>query len=174
MIEGFSDAVDIAVKIVGGLAVGTWTYHNYLRERRGYPHAKIENIVEIVPVDENKKLLRISVVVKNVGAGLLRIERLCVCVQQVLPMPLQVARYLQTKMLSDAARAKMDWEVLCAECMDFTSGEFELEPGEEDLKPFDVLVASDVKVALVYSYVENSQKAGREIGWPAYTLLRLV
>jgi len=49
----------------------------------------------------------------------------------------------------------------------------EMEPGESDEILCDFVVDSDAQVVEVYSYLQNEQKEGREIGWHLTTLYDL-
>ncbi|TFW62686.1 hypothetical protein CT676_00740 [Bradyrhizobium sp. MOS001] len=73
--------VTIAAIIIGGI----WTYNVFIKERREYPHANIEQKITHLALSDQQNLLRVGLELTNTGSSLMLVDMSIVRVQQILP-----------------------------------------------------------------------------------------
>jgi hypothetical protein len=173
-LEIVQSIVTISAVIVGGI----WTYNVFIKERREYPHANIEQKLSHVQLSDQINLVRVGIDVTNTGNHLLTIGQSTIRVQQVLPsLPCpndgacaakQVNEALQTV---DQQSDRFSWPLLAERIVSFDPA-VDIEPGEKQSFDFEFVISSKVKVARIYVYVRNDKKFGEgaDIGWTASSL----
>ena len=163
--------VTIGAIIVGGL----WTYQVFIKERREYPHANIEQKVSHVRLSETATLLRVGVEVTNAGTSLMTIGSSVIRVQQVLPsVPCPpegkcAAKEIGTALENiDRQGDRFSWPLLGERKVTYDPV-YDVEPGEKQVFDFEFVVPPDVKLARIYVYIRNEQKLreGKDVGWTA-------
>jgi hypothetical protein len=172
--------VQAVVTIGAVLIAGLWTYLLFVRRRQKFPRASVTHRVTFDPVDDQKLLLRATVVIANKSEVLLSINHGMVWVQQVMPWPKIAAK---APIDGDEAEKKkeLSWPVLAERRLDDSQDRWEVEPGETEELHLDFLLRRPLDVVLLYSYFRNSKKRlrprvrrpwgiFREIGWNTTTL----
>ena len=173
-------AVQLVVTIGAILIGGLWTYLLFVRKRQKFPRASVTHRVAFEPVDDQKLLLRATVVIANKSEVLLSINHGDIWVQHVMPWPEMAAK---APIDGDKAEKKteLDWPILGERLLDDSKDRWELEPGETEELHFDFLLKRPLEVVQLYSYFRNSKKRLRprfrrpwgilrEIGWNTTTL----
>jgi len=167
-VEIVQAVVTMAALVVGGY----WTYNVFVKERRAFAHANIEQKISHVALTEKTTLLRVGVDLTNTGSSLMSIEEAIVRVQQILPLAScatePCARTQVREALSNTVRKddQFSWPLIGERELKFTKTD-EVEPGEKQTLDFEFAVPSSVKLVRVYTYFQNKQKSGndKELGW---------
>src|SRR5262245_61152023 len=87
---GFRETIQTsqAIATIGAIVVGgVWSYTVFVKERKQYPHANIEQKISHVALSARANLLRVAVEVTNTGSSRLVIGKAIIRVQQVFPVP---------------------------------------------------------------------------------------
>jgi hypothetical protein len=166
-IEIVQGVITILAIVVGGL----WTYQVFIKERREYPHANIEQKISHVELSKSATLLRVGLELTNTGTSLMSIGLLIVRVQQVLPiLPCPSDGVCAGKEISialenvDRQEDRFSWALLGERKV---TTDVDIEPGERQTLDFEFAIPPDVKLARVYVYIRNEQKfkEGNDVGW---------
>lgn len=177
---GLSDIKDAAEALsafftaIAFVVGGIWAYMLFVRQRQRYPRATLEQRVVHKRVDERRVLLRVSVTVSNQGDVLLSLASGFVRVQQMVPWPSEFVDAIEKG--EDPVRAgetEVEWPLLGERYLTFEESEREVEPGEPDEFHFDFVIGGGVQTVLVYTYISNQHKRGRDIGWGVTTVYDL-
>jgi hypothetical protein len=172
----FKDKVQTAQAIVTIAAVfigGVWTYNLFVKERKHYPHANIEQEISHVPLSKRTNLLRIGIEVTNSGSSRLILGRSLIRIQQILPLlPCPKQGPCTTEEVAGALQEperkadRFSWPLIAERERRFEHP-LDIEPGEKDFVEFEFAVPSQVKVVRIYSYFRNDQKSegSNEVGW---------
>jgi hypothetical protein len=159
----------IVAIVVGGL----WTYNVFVKERKQYPHANIEQKISHLALPQRNHLLRVGVELTNTGTARLLSGKSIIRVQQVLPMPgcpgqgpcaaIEVKAALVG---TGRQNNEFSWPLL-AEREQVFEPPLDIEPGEKELVEYEFALPADIEVVRVYSYFRNDKKtSGRnETGW---------
>jgi hypothetical protein len=168
-ITNLKDVFTIVAIILGGL----WTYFLFIRKRTLRPCPRFGHKITHVRLPENRTLLRLTVIVENKGASLVRFGCVKSWVQQVTPLHEVMASEFSRTDTNDDKRVErnLDWPRIgvfkaSAEKM----REYRVEPGETEEFHYDFVVKSSVTSALVYTHFEEYGKKRR--GWNKTTLYR--
>ena len=163
-----------AIATIGAILVGgVWTYTVFVKERKQYPHANIEQRISHVALSQRANLLRVAVEVTNTGSSRLVIGKAIVRVQQVLPvLPCAPGETCADHEI-DAALKKVERQAdrfswpLIAERSSSYDPPLDIEPQEKDFLEWEFAVPANVTVARIYTYFRNEQKSaeGNEVGW---------
>ncbi len=161
--------VTICAIVIGGI----WSYNLFIKERKHYPHANIEQKNSHVALSDRTNLLRVGIELTNTGSSRLLLGESIIRVQQILPLPPcpkqgPCAADEVKGALSKVERStdRFSWPLIAERTGNF-EGAFDIEPGEKDFVEFEFAVPSEVKVVRIYSYFQNDKKAedGHEVGW---------
>jgi hypothetical protein len=173
----FKDRVDIvqAIVTIGAVFVGGfWTYDVFIKERRQFSHANIEQKITHLALSNQDILLRVGLDVTNAGSSLMAIQRSTIWVQQILPAAdcETVSPCARSELREAAAEVtrkndRFSWPLIAERIVTFEPAA-EIEPGEKQSFDFEFVTRSNVKAVRVYTYIVNEQKSekGKEIGWP--------
>lgn len=148
---------------------GAWTYLLFVRGRQKFPRAKLEHTVTTTPLDAVNVLLHVAIGVENPGNILLSFRAAEVRVCQVRPVPETIQSALDDGLdpvTND--RTDIPWPIIAERILSWERGEFQIEPGERDVRYFDFVLASNIEAVEIYSYFGNSQVKG--IGWHLATI----
>jgi hypothetical protein len=162
--------VTIIAVIIGGL----WTYNLFIKGRKEYPHANLEQKISHVTLSEGVNLLRIGIDVNNTGDIRMKIGRWTIRVQQILPVRCPKQGVCAGNEVNEALRVterqsdRFSWPLIAERDSSFEHP-VDIEPGEKQALEFEFVIPSEVKVARVYSHFGNEQKLreGDEGGWAA-------
>jgi hypothetical protein len=172
----FKDKVETVQAIVTTAAIiigGIWTYNLFIKERKQFPHANLEQKISHVALSQRTNLLRVGIEIANTGTSRLLLGKSIIRVQQILPIPpcpkQGPCAAEQVNAALKEAELKTDrfsWPLIAERDKRFEQP-LDIEPGEKDFIEFEFSVPSDVKVIRVYSYFRNDQKSkgDNEVGW---------
>ena len=170
-LKDWATVVQAAATSIGILVGGLWTYFLFVRKRQRFPRANISHQVFYKRISEGKALLNVETVITNSGDVLLCLESGFVRVQQILPIPEAIGSTIEQGRDPVAEDGReVDWPLLSTRTFTWAKGKAEVEPGEIDRLVSDHLIDADVRVVSVYSYVKNTKKGKRDIGWGITTI----
>lgn len=165
--SGMSNWKDVA-EIVQGFAIAlaallgaAWTIYLFLRHREKEPRTTIEHDVDITRLGEDHILVRLEVVIRNIGKVEIKIDNGKATIQQLDPcdalsnlLDQKGERYPEREWPELDVRAKENWQL-------------EIEPGESEYLHFDFVIPAYVKKVILDSYFTNEKKKGKDIpiGW---------
>jgi len=154
----------ISAIIIGGI----WTYQLFIKERKDYPHADIEQRISHIKLSSSMNLLRVEIALNNKGNCLLETNKSTVRIQQILPIiDLSLISQLNTAVVETVRKDdRFVWPLLYERISEIP---LEIEPGENEVVDFEFVILSEIEVVRVYSYIGNEKKKdqnGNEIGWP--------
>jgi len=148
------------------LVVGAWWV---LRRRRNFPRAKFAHNVTSVPLDDARVLVHVGVTVENVGDVLMRVADSWVCLQQLKPMPPDLAERISAgEGLVASGASEIAWPVIASCTRNWTP--HEIEPGETGVFHFDLIVPKAAQTVLIYSFFQNLAKLPNQFGWNTTTI----
>lgn len=142
---------------------GWWSYRRFIKGRLNAPHARINHTIVVTRLSNSTVLLRVGIVMENVGHVLLKWDKGMVRVQQVAPCP---AHWLKAFGEQLNAQAKVGWPLLGQRQL--ANQQQELEPNETDAMYFDFFLDSSIEIVAVYSYIPNRTK--ENVGWNHTTI----
>ena len=169
--------ITLAKDFLTGVAIilgGIWTYILFIRTRQKFPRANIIHDIKHLSLPNDKTLLHIDIRLSNVGDVLLSLASGEVRVQQVLPLPDELANIIEKgeDPVKDEER-EIEWPLIGERSCSWKKDDFEVEPGESDNLLFDFIIEKEVKVVEVYSYFQNIKKRPTDIGWNLTTVYDL-
>ena len=156
------DILAILAIVVGG----TWTLWKFVRERQHYVSANVELGVEHKVTTNGRTLVRVTLHIRNIGRIIMRLDKALVYLQHLEPWDeesLKSLENLDTEIRDEMSPvAEADWAQVDngARVIHFSTGQKDIEPGEEDEIPFEFLVPQDTRLMLVYAYIRNSSRRG--------------
>lgn len=168
-VETAQAIVTIAAVVIGGL----WTYNLFIKERKHYPHANIEQKISHIALSKRTHLLRVAIEITNTGTSRLVIGKSIIRVQKILPLPPcpkhgPCAADEVKGALKETVRKgdRFSWPLIAERERRF-GPPLDIEPGEKDFLDVEFAVPSEVKVVRIYSYFRNDQRSNgsNEIGW---------
>ena len=161
--SGWKDVAEVLQGFAVALAAilgAAWTMYLFHRHREKEPRSTIEHNVDITRLSEDKILVRLEVVIQNIGkvetkivTGKATIQQLDPC--DTLPELLdhQAERYPEREWPELDARAKDNWQL-------------EIEPGESEYLHFDFVIPGYVRKVILDSHFTNEKKKSKEIRGP--------
>lgn len=162
--------VTVAAVVVGGF----WTYKLFVKERQHFPSAIVNQELSVTLLSTGHQLVHVRLRITNTGKVLLELEWVRCRVQIVEPMNDRLAaRLLQGEDLVLDGEQEVGWPVLSAREWEFEPGEAEIEPGEKEWLDCEFILEEAVRVIVLYGYVRNAAKKGREIGWSSTKVVEL-
>lgn len=175
-IDKLKDLTDILLNIFSIIAIiggAIWGLFKFGLKREKYPWANIDHKISMIKLTDERLLLRVTIVVDNVGEVKLKFTKGEVRLSQILPLDPDVpSKFLAGQRLVKEGETEIIWPY--ADCyepstgyykLEWQEGDFELEPKETDERYFDFIIAPDKRTLEVYSYLSNVYKEGKEIGW---------
>lgn len=164
-------SVQSCATVIALIVGGIWTYKLFIQRRQRFPRATVEHHVTERDLPGEKRLLRVVTKITNTGEVLLSLETGRTWIQQVLPVPKDIADQLERHHDPvEAGETQIQWPLIGEREIDWSRSPCEIEPGETDELHFDFVVGSKVQTVEIYSYLENVQKRDRTIGWTVSTI----
>jgi hypothetical protein len=160
------EAIGSVVTALGIVVAGVWTYLVFVRRRDRFPRATVSHIAHHWKVPENKRLIRVALRIGNTGDKLMCVEKGRTWIQQMKPWPADELREFRL----NRKTKEVEWPIIAEDDFRF-SGQRELEPKETDEIVAEFIIDDSVDQVLVYSFLENAAKPGRNIGWEISTVL---
>jgi len=161
-----ADILQVIVTVGAVGLGGFWTYRAFVRTRQRFPRANVSQKLSHWPIDDTSFLVRVTVVVENVGDVLLSPARGFARVQQIKPWPtdfLDAVRQGNSPVLEN--ETEVLWPQLCERSFHFENRRHEIEPHEADEFHFDFVVPRDAELLAVYTHIENAAKQSRFKKW---------
>jgi len=173
----FKDLMSVIQAIATTIAIfigGFWTYFLFVKKRQKFPRASISHQIFHKPLLQEKALLNVKTVLSNSGDVLLSLESGEVRVQQILPLPTDIASLIgEGQDPVPKYKTEVDWPLIGVRSFAWEKGKCEIEPGENDHFVSDYVVNADVQLVTVYSYFKNTRKRKRDIGWGVTTVYQI-
>jgi hypothetical protein len=158
------------VTSVALLSAGVW----FIRRRLRLPRLKITHDVTVVPFDGDHVLLRVSAKTENIGDVIAYLEGAVLDIHQIHPLLPEVATAIAIAHRTVPWRpGRMRWPLLFHRRFDWRAYNFEVEPGEAEVFPFDVILPKTVEVVQVYSHISNKSKWRKRVGWNLVSIVEL-
>lgn len=170
----WKNLVDILQSLATILAIvvsGVWGYWLFVQNRQRYPRARLQHDVICHDLPGGEHLVHIVVTVQNLGNILIRLESGETRLQQVKPFPsrfIEAVRQRQDPV--EPGQTEIDyWPMLDCHELSLPKGAWEIEPGESQEIHHDFLVAGEVQVISLYTFINNLSKPRRQIAWDLTT-----
>lgn len=171
-LKNLLDVLDIPIKWAALVVGAIWTYKLFVKKRSKFPKAILQLSARSWALSEAARLVRVTVVAQNKGEVLLNLKSCRVWIQQVRPLPPNLAELLEeTGEVASGGKREADWPLVAEKEVTWPQGSCEIEPGESQSLDFDLVLTSPLETVIVYAYVKNESKPDREIGWDAQTAL---
>lgn len=179
-VETWADILSIIASILLGLGIiggGIWAIYTYKQRRAKFPKANLSQEVRAIRLTDDKICIHTSVTIQNIGEVILSLCSAKNIVYQIQPLHASIQKKLDRQgKLYDDLNKEIDWPTLDSKEVKWDR-KVEIEPGEEDIVSFDLVIPSGIEVVQIYTYFQNVAKQGREIGWQAskfYDISRLI
>lgn len=168
--EGFA-AIESIITCLAILAAGVWALLHYNRKRERFPSAMMVHSVQVWVVSANHRLLRVTLTVSNQSECVLRFFEGHTWIQAMKPWPSEVLnRFISDKVVVEDDHIEIPWPLIKEKNF---NQEKEIEPKEADEVTMDFLIDKGYEKVLVYSYIKNDTKPGRNLGWSTSTVIDL-
>jgi len=165
--KDLAQAVQAAFTSLGILAGGIWTYRLFVRQRLGFPRAVLEIMSDVVNLPGGNTMLHATVRISNQGSVLLRSEEAELRLRKIVPLPEEVAAAVDHGYDPvPEGEAEVEWPMLAGRKWSWSSGDFEVEPGEVEFLHADFFFPDEVTAIEYYFFLRNSTKRPRKLGWP--------
>lgn len=165
-------SLESCFKMIAILAAGVWAIWHFFIKRERYPRAVLSHRIQFWEYTSKEWLLRVNLLIKNDSTVLMRIYAGHTWIQQMKPWPDQeIESYKEASKVSEKAPYEAKWPFAGDFAAEKLHKERELEPGESDEISMDFFIDKQRQQVLVYSFIENSSKPGRHIGWTASTIV---
>lgn len=159
--ETLETYVTTAAIVVGGF----WTYRKFVRHRTGFPIVELSLTPQPLRLDAGW-LVRVDVVMKNVGVTLAKFDSAELRLRQILPLPGDVAEGLASGYDPvPEGESQIMWPCLSRREWDGEELGFEVEPGEGGSLHADFFVPGGVEAVEFYFYLGNPKKRKQGVGW---------
>ena len=177
-IETLESIITIIAIIVGGV----WTYNIFIKERRDYPHANIDQNVSHTKLSDEINLLRVSIELTNTGNSILAIKKSIVRVQQILPVPhCAENKPCVTDEVNTALRDRQrkedrfSWPLLSKRERNYEKP-LDVEPKENEILDFEFAIPSKIVTVRIYTFFRNEEKSEgkNEVGWSVSTYYNFI
>jgi hypothetical protein len=157
------------------LVGGGWAFWVFVWKREKAPKAQIRHEVKYWDYDPDERLLRVSLVIENKGNALLKISDGQTWIQQIKPWPHEEIKAFKARSKTPKdAPYEVNWPFAGETDVETIHNKpRELEPGESDEICMDFFIKKTYDVVLVYSYVENTAKGDKHVGWTVSTIVDL-
>ena len=158
-VKDIAQTVQAVITVVAILVGGFWAYLRFVRGRLGRPRANLTHQVTHRSLENDKVLLRVTVIVENVGNVLLRLGDCILRVQQILPLPVHVSRAIQEDLeLVEEDLTEIQWSEIISRQRDFAKLPVQLEPGENDEIVYDFVIDSDIETVKIYTHYSSADR----------------
>ncbi len=164
-LKGLAEIVRNLVESIGLVVGGFWAYLKFIKKREHCPCAEIGHSLERYTLTGDKNLVHLDVRFKNCGETLLSLSRLEVRLQQILPLTDYSEALLSNASPVPSGRSEITWPLVDIREVHWDKGQAELEPGEAENIHADFIVDAGIKLIEAYSFIENTFKGDRRIGW---------
>ena len=124
------------------------------RSRAYYYHG-----VNCSPLDKERLLIRVSLVINNLGQYPIIVQQGRVDIRQILPMPYNG----KSDLPYIEGFNEISWPVIKTRELKWGAGDLHIEPGERDTVVCDLIIPARMNTISVYSYLENQTRGGH--GW---------
>jgi hypothetical protein len=156
-------------KTLGIVVAGIWAYMLFVRKREKFPRGCLSHSVQFWERNPNEWLVRVNLKVTNESSVLMRICEGHTWVQQMKPWPdSAIDNFKADSQNAETAPYETSWDLIGEKRH---NKEREIEPGEHEEVAMDFFIDRGYEQILVYSFVENSAKPGRHLGWTTTTVL---
>jgi hypothetical protein len=161
--------IETILKCLGILAAGWWAYWHFILKREKYPRGDLEHKIQFSRTSKDEWHVRVNLRVKNDSAVLMRIFEGHTWIQQIHPYPEEaIVEFKERNKDSETTPREVRWPLICEKRH---NDEREVEPGEVDEIAMDFFVSTFFEKILVYSFIENTTKPGRNLGWMTSTII---
>jgi hypothetical protein len=150
ILTGAKDGTQALAVVVGGI----WTYRLFVKQRLGFERVDTSHEVTCYSLSSHQRLVRVVVIIKNVGNVVLRPPRLTISLQRILPAEIDLVDRAEGGEEPYApSPVSGNWVNLTEHSYDMADDDFVLEPGEVEKYPFDFTIPSSVRVLQVHSEI---------------------
>ncbi len=168
----FNEILQALAIIIGGW----WTYHKFVLGRLSYPQANIEHDISSIILDEHLVLVKVQIIISNIGNTLLTINECDTRIMQLKPVPASLSGLMEKnstdKQMYLEKSAEIAWDVIVEHIQYYNIPDypvFEVEPNESDELIFDFVIDKNIETVLIYSHIYNITKK-KPIGWVKNTV----
>ena len=125
--------------------------------------------IEFWDVSNEERLVRVVLIIENKSDVLMRLFNGFTWIQQMKPWPEEVLeKHKEEGKNPETSALEAGWLLISEK---LHNKERELEPKESDEVSMDFIIDKGYEQILIYSFLENSQKPGRHLGWTASTVI---
>ncbi len=168
--QGISALATTLAIIVGAV----WTYFMFVRKRIGMPKLTIQLETEVLKLNNDERLVSIMVQLKNTSLVLFGSERAELRVLRVRSANQSEYPFLsQKKNAALELIAAIEWPQIHKKEWLWQTGQFEIEPGEQDVLYTDFVVGSQLELIKLDIFVANPNKKKNDLGWVATKFVNL-
>jgi len=156
-LKALSDILQSLITILAILVSGIWGYWLFVQNRQRFPRARLLHNVFCHDLPGNKRLVHVTVTIRNLGNILIRLESGETRLQQVKPFP---SRFLQAvkegKDPVGQSQTEIDyWPMLNCHEIFLPRDTWEIEPGESQEIHHDFVIDRDVEFISLYNIFAN-------------------
>lgn len=161
-----------AVATTGGIVIaGWWTWKMFISKREKFPRATVTHEVSTWKLSNSHRLVRVHLLIKNESDILLCMSKGHTWIQQMRPWPPELLHAAnEGSEIVPPNQTEFSWPIIAERDFEF-HGQKEVEPKESDEIILDFVINIECEQILVYSFVENYAKVGRNLGWNASTIV---
>ena len=166
-VQPLVDTIASAVTVVALIVGAVWSRRTIFKKREEAAKIRLSHNIFSIPINEDKRLVRIKLTIENQGSVLVCLDELDTWMYQVKPLPSEI---LDEKKMLDHNLGCYKWPgVLGASSRTVKPQNVQIEPNESQDFHFDFVIENEIEVVIVYSYVNNpTKKIG--IGWNLQTI----
>lgn len=146
------------VVIIIGAFLG-WLRFGWFRTTQ--PHASILQKVSHRQVGNNHIDLAIEVTVLNTSKVVLRFREGFISVQQIAPSTDEKIEELAQQLLDEPNLTDMQWDTLERKPLFWDKDAFLVEPGESDIRTYEIVVPWEVQAVLIHTFFYNEKVTRR-------------
>jgi hypothetical protein len=177
----WSTTADVILKLAQTIALvvaGWWTYSLFVKQRHDRRRANLTHRLMELAIEGERTVVRVEVVVQNIGNVVLAPPKGTVKLYQVRPLPPEVLDALSTVDTTDTTRGdpaacELPWKRIAK--MSFLIGEdnMVLEPGESDFLACDFVIPALVTSIFVRTELLCGDEDAPDQHWHHETLHEL-
>jgi hypothetical protein len=104
----FFEILEMAITSIAIIIGGLWTYRKFVKKRENFPFASITHRIIEIDVDNKKKLVHLSIEIKNIGEVVFSIVAYNVQINKVIPLDNEI----REKILKDEDSEYISWPTL--------------------------------------------------------------
>lgn len=170
-IKDIAQIVQAVVTVIAVFVGGLWSYRLFVKKRQIYPRAQLAHRITCLPLTQKEKLLNVVVTVSNIGDVLVTIASAKARIQHILPLESVFAEKLKKR--EDPVKkdySMVEWLPLAEREPQWKDVKVEIEPGEKSDLEFDFIIDANVQIVRIYTFIRNTAKRRRVIGWNLATI----